>query len=312
MDQNAVIEPPVTVVRTIEEQPAAITTTIIEARPGWKFIDLAEMWRYRELLYFLVWRDVKVRYKQTVLGALWAILQPLATMVVFSVFFGRMADMSSGPVPYPLFVFAGLLPWTFFSNAVTGAGGSVVGEQNLVTKVYFPRLFIPLGTVGAGLVDFAIAMCVLVVMMLCYGRVPGVLGTVMPALPTLILSLVTAALAVGALTLALLAAALGVGVLLSALTVAYRDFRHVVPFMVQLWLFATPCIYMRTETIGPRWNAILPLNPVFGIIKNFRAAALGEPFDWYSLGISSAVAIALLVVGSLYFRRVERSFADII
>ncbi len=268
---------------------------IIEPRPGWKFLDFQEMWRYRELLYFLVWRDVKVRYKQTILGALWAILQPVATMVVFSIFFGRMAEMSAGNDPYPLFVFAGLLPWTFFSTAVTGAGGSVVGEQNLVTKVYFPRLFIPLGSVGAGLVDFAIAMCVLVVMMLGYGKMPSI---EMLALPALIL--------------ALLSAALGVGVLLAALTVAYRDFRHVVPFMVQLWMFATPCIYMRTETIGPRWNAILPLNPVFGIIKNFRAAALGESFDGYSLSISCTVALLLLALGCLYFRRVERSFADII
>jgi lipopolysaccharide transport system permease protein len=290
--------PPEVVAELRSQDPQPLiggSMTIIEARPGWKFIDVREMWRYRELLYFLVWRDVKVRYKQTILGALWAILQPLATMLVFSVFFGRMAQMPAGNVPYPLFVFAGLLPWTFFSNAVTGAGGSVVGEQNLVTKVYFPRLFIPLGTVGAGLVDFAIALCVLMVMMLCYGKLPGV-----------------GMLALPALTLALLAAALGVGVTLSALTVAYRDFRHVVPFMVQLWLFATPCIYMKTDTIGPRWNAILPFNPAFGIIKNFRAAALGEPFDWYSLSISTAVAIGLLVVGSLYFRRVERSFADII
>jgi len=271
-------------------------TTIIEPQPGWKLLDLREMWRYRELLYFLVWRDVKVRYKQTVLGALWAILQPVATMVVFSLFFGRLAQMPTGDVPYPLFVFAGLLPWTFFSNAVSGAGGSVVGNQNLVTKVYFPRLFIPMGTIGAGLVDLVIAFGVLIVLMLGYGVMPG---------PQMLL--------VPLLTLALLAAALGVGVLLSALTVAYRDFRHVVPFMVQLWMFATPCIYMRTESfLSPRWNAILPLNPAFGIIANFRAAVLGEPFDWYSLGVSTAVAVATLLIGCFYFRRVERSFADII
>lgn len=271
-------------------------TTIIEPQPGWKLLDLREMWRYRELLYFLVWRDVKVRYKQTVLGALWAILQPVATMVVFSLFFGRLAQMPAGDVPYPLFVFAGLLPWTFFSNAVSGAGGSVVGNQNLVTKVYFPRLFIPMGTIGAGLVDLAIAFGVLIVLMLGYGVMPG---------PQMLL--------VPLLTVALLAAALGVGVLLSALTVAYRDFRHVVPFMVQLWMFATPCVYMRTESfLSPRWNAILPLNPAFGIIANFRAATLGEPLDWYSLGISGTVALGFLVLGCLYFRRVERSFADII
>jgi len=270
--------------------------TIIEARPGWKFIDFAEIWRYRELLYFLIWRDVKVRYKQTVLGAMWAILQPVATMVVFSLFFGRLAELPAGSVPYPLFVFAGLLPWTFFSNALTQAGGSVVGSQNLVTKVYFPRLFIPLGAIGAGLVDYAIAFGVLVVMMLYYQVMPGVNMLLMPLL-----------------TLDLVAAALGVGVLLSALTVAYRDFRHVVPFMVQLWMFATPCIYMSTENaLNPRWNAILPLNPAYGIILNIRAVMLNKPLDLYSLGISTAVAIVCLVAGCMYFRRVEQSFADII
>jgi lipopolysaccharide transport system permease protein len=276
--------------------PSAHVTTVIEPQPGWKLLNLREMWRYRELLYFLVWRDVKVRYKQTVLGALWAILQPVATMVVFSLFFGRLAQMPAGDVPYPLFVFAGLIPWTFFSNAVSGAGGSVVGNQNLVTKVYFPRLFIPMGAIGAGLVDLVIAFGVLIVLMLGYGVMPG---------PQMLL--------VPLLTVALLATALGVGVLLSALTVAYRDFRHVVPFMVQLWMFATPCIYMRTESfLSPRWNAVLPLNPAFGIIQNFRAATLSEPFDWYSLAISSTVALGFLLLGCLYFRRVERSFADII
>jgi lipopolysaccharide transport system permease protein len=270
--------------------------TIIQARPGWKLLDLAEMWHYRELLYFLIWRDVKVRYKQTILGALWAILQPVATMVVFSLFFGRLAQMPAGDVPYPLFVFAGLLPWMFFSNAVTSAGGSVVGNQNLVTKVYFPRLFIPLGAIGAGLVDFAIAFGVLVLMMLGYGVMPG---PKMLLLPMLVLDLV--------------AVTLGVGVLLSALSVAYRDFRHVVPFMVQLWMFATPCIYMRTDSfLSPRWNAILPLNPLFGIITNFRAAMLGDPLDVDSLVVSTAVGVGCLLVGCLYFRRVEQNFADII
>ncbi|HEY2880861.1 MAG TPA: ABC transporter permease, partial [Pirellulales bacterium] len=220
------------------EVPSHFQPVIIEARPGWKFIDLAEMWRYRELLYFLVWRDVKVRYKQTVLGAAWAILQPVATMVVFSLFFGRLAQMPAGDVPYPLFVFAGLLPWTFFSNAISQAGGSIVGNQNLVTKVYFPRLFIPLGTIGAGLVDFVIAFGVLLVLMAGFKVVPSWSMLLVPLM-----------------TILLVAATLGVGVMLSALTVAYRDFRHVVPFMVQLWMFATPCVYMRTESVvSPRWN----------------------------------------------------------
>jgi lipopolysaccharide transport system permease protein len=270
--------------------------TIIERQPGWKFVDLRELWKYRELLYFLVWRDVKVRYKQTVLGAAWAVLQPFATMVVFSLFFGRLAQLPSGGLPYPLFVFAGLLPWTFFSNAISSAGGSVVGSQNLVTKVYFPRLFIPMGVVGAGLVDLAIAFGMLLVLMAWYGVAPG-FGLILVPFLAILLTL----------------AALGVGTLLSALTVAYRDFRYVVPFMVQLWMFATPCIYMPPTGIeSPRWHLVLPLNPAYGLIANFRAAALGGPFDLYSLGVSSAVTCLLLLAGCLYFRRVERSFADII
>lgn len=272
------------------------SVTIIEIQKGWMPFDLVEMWRYRDLLYFLVWRDIKVRYKQTVLGVLWAILQPVLTMVVFSLFFGRLAQMPTGDVPYPLFVFAGLLPWTFFQNAVSQAGGSIVSSQNLVTKIYFPRVFIPLGTIGAGLVDLAIAFAVLLLLMLGYG--------VMPSWKMLLVPL---------LALDLLAVTLGVGVLLSALTVAYRDFRHVVPFMVQLWMFATPCVYMRTESfLSPRWNAILPLNPVFGIIENFRASSLGQPLNYYSLSVSSAISMVFLLGGCLYFRRVERSFADTI
>src|SRR3990170_5667977 len=222
-------------------QNLRVPKTVIRPSCGWVSLRLGELWKYRELLYFLTWRDVKVRYKQTVLGAAWAILQPLATMVVFSLFFGRLAQMPSADVPYPLFVFAGLLPWTFFSNAITAAGQSIVGSQNLVTKVYFPRLIIPMGAVGAGLVDFAITLGVLIVMMLFYGVYPG-----------------WGLLLVPFLSLGLVVAALGVGTLLSALTVAYRDFRYVVPFMVQLWMFATPAVYMHAETIGnPRWQAAL-------------------------------------------------------
>lgn len=272
-----------------------LPVTVIERRPGWKFVDLAELWRYRELLYFLVWRDVKVRYKQTILGAAWAILQPLATMVVFTIFFGRLAGISTD-VPYPLFAFAALLPWTFFSNAISQAGGSVVGNQNLVTKVYFPRLFIPLGAIGAGVVDLAIAFGMLVVLMLYYGVAPGVSILLVPLL-----------------ALGLVVATLGVGVMLAALTVAYRDFRYVVPFAVQLWMFATPCIYMQPETVlGERTLALLPLNPAFGLITNFRAATLNMPLDLYSLGVSLAVSFGLLIIGCLYFRRVEATFADII
>ncbi|HUY91130.1 MAG TPA: ABC transporter permease [Pirellulales bacterium] len=273
-----------------------LPVTIIERRPGWKFVDLGEMWRYRELLYFLVWRDVKVRYKQTVLGAAWAILQPLTMMIVFSLFLGRLGNMAHGDWPYPLFVFAGLLPWTFFATAIAQAGSSVIGNQNLVTKVYFPRLFIPLGAVGAALVDLAIACGMLAVLMLYYGVWPA--GAVV-LLPVLVLMLAVAAT--------------GVGVMLSALTVAYRDFRYVVPFLVQIWMFATPTIYMQADkVVSPKWHSVLPLNPVFGLILNFRQAALGGPLDWYAFTVSSAVSLVLLLVGCLYFRRVERSFADII
>jgi lipopolysaccharide transport system permease protein len=259
-------------------------------------VDLAELWRYRELLYFLTWRDIKVRYKQTVVGAAWAVLQPLATMIAFSLFLGPLAGGATGDVPYPLFVFAGLLPWTFFSNAASTASQSIVGNQNLVTKVYFPRLIIPMGAVAGGLVDFLIASGLLGVLMACYGTGPG-----------------WAVLLAPLLVLALAVAALGVGTLLSALTVAYRDFRYVVPFMVQFWMFATPTVYLPAgAVVGPRWQLLLPLNPAYGLILNFRQAVLGGPLDYYSLAVSAAIGLALLLGGVYYFRRVERSFADII
>lgn len=285
------------------EAPAASSSaadnlpiTIIERRRGWQIFDLKELWRYRELLFFLTWRDVKVRYKQTVLGAAWAIIQPLATMVVFTVFLGQLASVPSGDFPYPLFVFAGLLPWTFFSNAITSAGQSVVGSQNLVTKVYFPRLIIPISAVGVGLVDFLIAFGMLFVLMFWYGVFPGINFLLAPFL-----------------ILGLMIAALGMGILLSALTVAYRDFRYVVPFAVQLWMFATPSIYMQADAVvSPRAQWVLPLNPAYGLIYNFRQSVLGGELDFYSLAVSSGVGMVLLLLGCLYFRRVERSFADII
>jgi len=259
-------------------------------------VDFNEIWAYRELLAFLCWRDVKVRYKQTALGGAWAILQPLMTMIVFSIFFARLANVSSGGIPYPLFAFAGLLPWTFFSNAISAAGQSVVGNERLISKVYFPRLIIPLASVGAGLVDFAVACGMLVVLMVAYGVVPTS-------------SLVLAPVMVLGLTLA----AAGVGSLLAALNVAYRDFRYVIPFLVQLWMFATPTVYMDSTSLGSGvWRWLLPLNPAFGLIANFRAVVLGGTLDLPSLGISLAVSAAMFAVGTLYFRRVERGFADII
>jgi lipopolysaccharide transport system permease protein len=272
------------------------TLTVIERRSGWQVVDLRELWRYRELLYFLTWRDIKVRYKQTALGAAWAVLQPFATMVVFSLFVGRLVEAAPGGVPYPLFVFAGLLPWNFFANGITAGGTSVVGNQNLVTKVYFPRLAIPISAAGAGLVDFAVAFGMLTVLMAYYGVMPGLGLLLAPAI-----------------LLLLVAAMLGAGILLAALTVAYRDFRHVVPFLVQFGMFATPCIYLSPDVVaGPTGQAVLPLNPAYGLILNFRQAVLGGPFDWYALAVSAAVGLGLLAFGCLYFRRVERRFADII
>ena len=219
------------------ELPAPLPVTVLERKPGWQVVDLGELWRYRELLYFLTLRDIKVRYKQTVLGAAWAILQPLATMLVFSLFFGRVAGNPSSTVPYPLFVLAGLVPWMFFSNAIAQAGQSVVGNQNLVTKIYFPRLIIPMGAVGAGLVDLAISFVMLVLMMLWYGMAPGWSFALVPFL-----------------TFGLVIAALGVGTLLSALTVAYRDFRHACPS----W-FSSGCSPRRASTCrSPRLGQSRP------------------------------------------------------
>jgi lipopolysaccharide transport system permease protein len=286
---------------TVPATPAAddLPLTVIERRSGWRLFDGRELWRYRELLYFLVWRDLKVRYKQTALGVLWAVVQPLAIMAVFSVFFHGLADLRSGGLAYPLFVFAGLIPWLFFANAITAASQSIVGNQELVTKLYFPRIIIPVGAVAAALVDFAIAFVMLLVLMPCYGW---------PYSWSL--------LWVPLVMLGLTVTAAGVGTLLAALTVAYRDFRHAVPFLVQLWMFATPTIYMRENVhLNPRWGLVLPFNPADGLITTFRRVALGLEFDGnyvYGLVVSSLVGLGLFVAGCLYFRRVERSFADII
>lgn len=286
---------------TIEEnvpegtQEIDLPIVIIQPSSPLRVMDLRELWRYRELLFFLTWRDIKVRYKQSLLGASWAILQPLTMMIVFSLFFGRIGKMPSGDLPYPIFVLAGLLPWFFFSNAL-GTAQCVVGNQNLVTKIYFPRLLIPMSAIGAGLVDFVIACGLLALMMVVFGIFPSPGIALLPVIVAL-----------------LLAASLGIGILLSALTVKYRDFRHIVPFMVQLWMFMTPAIYMHGgPSFGPTLQAILPLNPVQGLILNFRVAVLGGEFDFYALTVSGFMSILLLLVGCWYFSRVERSFADLI
>jgi lipopolysaccharide transport system permease protein len=272
--------------------------TLIRRRPGWQLVDPEELWRYRELLYFLAWRDVKIRYKQTALGVAWAVVQPLANMAVFALFVGRIAGLGRDGHHYWLFVLVGFLPWTFFANAITSASNSVVANERLVTRVYFPRLLIPFSAVGAGLVDFAIA-CGLLLVVLPFN--PPVLGwgpLMLPVVVAVILALAT-----------------GVGTLLAALTVAYRDVRFLMTFAVQLWMLATPVIYVPADYLGARAQAVLPLNPVFGLVHAFRQSVLDGGLDrygWYAFGVSSTVSLALLVAGCLYFRRVERGFADII
>ncbi|HEX8098374.1 MAG TPA: ABC transporter permease, partial [Pyrinomonadaceae bacterium] len=258
----------------------------IEPRGAWLALDLKDVWAYRELLYFLTWRDVKVRYKQTVLGAAWAVIQPLFAMLIFTLFFGRLANMPSDNIPYPIFAYAGLLPWTFFSNAVTNSGNSLVGSSNLITKVYFPRMMIPGATVCAGLLDLAIAFVLMAAMMAYYGV--GFTRNLL-MLPPLILLLTLLAL--------------GVGMWMSALNVKYRDVRYALPFLVQLWLFASPVIYP-ASMVPEKWRWVLAVNPLTGIIENFRAAVLGrKPFDWPSLAVSTVVTLVVLLYSAYTFRR---------
>lgn len=271
---------------------------LITIEPGrsWAALNLRDVWRYRELLYFLTWRDVKVRYKQTLLGAAWAILQPLLTMLIFTLFFGNLAGIGNRTegIPYPLFAYAGLLIWTFFANAVTNSGNSLVGSANLITKIYFPRMIIPGAAVGAGLVDFAIAFLILGGLMAYYRM--GLHWSIL-MLPLLL-----------ALTTLL---ALGVGMWMSALNVKYRDIRYALPFLIQLWMFVSAVIYP-SNMVGGRLRLALMLNPVAGIIENFRASLFGRPFDWTALALSLLFTFILLVYSAYSFRRMEKSFADIV
>jgi len=267
----------------------------LEPSRGFLRINLRAVWEYRELLYFLVWRDIKVRYKQTALGAAWAILQPVMTMVVFSVFFGRLAKMPSDGIPYPVFAYAALLPWQLFAYALSESGNSLISNQGLITKVYFPRLVIPISAVLAGLVDFGIAFAVLLVLMLYYGIMPTAAILLLP------LFIVFA-----------LATALAVGLWLSALNVKYRDVRYTIPFLTQIWMFATPVAYPSSLVPEP-WRALLGLNPMAGVVEGFRWALLGKATPPGPILIVSVVAvIAMLVGGLLYFRKTESTFADIV
>jgi ABC-type polysaccharide/polyol phosphate export systems, permease component len=269
----------------------------LEIKPSKGFVPLKfkELWEYRELLYFLVWRDVKVRYKQTALGAAWAVIQPVMTMVVFSIFFGRLGKLSSDGVPYPIFTFAALVPWTLFSNGLMQATNSLVGSSHLIKKVYFPRLIIPIASVLAGVVDFFLAFAVLLVLMLFYGIAPTWNTLWLPVFMFMTV-----------------AASLAVSLWLSALNVQFRDVRHVIPFLTQIWLFATPIAYSSSLLSEP-WRTLYGLNPMVGVVEGFRWALLGTDTKPGAMAaFSLAVSLVLLVSGAYYFRRMERNFADIV
>jgi len=270
---------------------------IVQIAPGrgWTALKLGELWAYRELLMFLVWRDIKVRYKQTLLGAGWAIIQPFFTMVVFSLFFGRLAGIPSDGVPYPLFAYAALVPWTFFANGLAQSANSLVSSANLIRKVYFPRLAIPIATVLAEGLDFVLAFCVLLGMMFYFGLVPTANAWWLPAL--VLLAVTTS---------------LGVGLWLSALNVQFRDVRYVVPFIAQFWMFATPIAYP-SSLLSERWRTVYALNPMVGVVEGFRWALLGtDTAPGPMIAVSAITSVLLLISGAFYFRRMERKFADVV
>jgi lipopolysaccharide transport system permease protein len=266
----------------------------IEPDARWLNLRLREVWHYRELLCFLGWRDVKVRYKQTVLGAAWAIIQPLFTMVVFSLFFGKLAQVPSDGIPYPIFAYAALVPWTFFANVLTQSSNSVVTSANLIKKVYFPRLIIPISSIFSGLVDFLFAFVVLVGLMLYFGIMPTSNVIFLPLL--VVLALITA---------------LGVGLWLAAVNVKYRDVRHAVPFIIQFWMFSTPVAYPSSLLPEP-WRTLYAINPMVGVVEGFRWALLdSNTAPGNMVLVSSLVSVLILVGGAIYFRRLEKNFADI-
>lgn len=267
---------------------------VIEPNKAWSAVDFSDLWAFRELLYFLTWRDVKVRYKQTELGVAWAIMQPFFTMLVFTLFFGRLAKVPSDNVPYPVFAYAGLLAWTFFANAITNSGNSLVGSANLITKVYFPRMLIPGAAVAAGFVDFALALIILVGLMIYYHVMVTWTLVMFPVVVLLTMLF-----------------ALGTGMWLSALNVKYRDVRFALPFLIQLWMFVSPVIYP-ASFFPEKYRWLLWLNPMTGIIEGYRSALFGLPFKWSALAVSAVMTLVMLVYSAYAFRRMEKSFADIV
>lgn len=273
-------------------KPAVVVLT---PSHGWAMLNLAELWRYRELFYILAWRDVKVRYKQTAIGAAWAIIQPFFSMVVFSLFFGMLTQMPSDRIPYPIFSYAALVPWTFFANGLTESANSLVGNANLLKKIYFPRLIIPISAIISGVIDFALAFVVLLGMMFYYGITPTIQVVWLPLL--VLLAFITA---------------LGVGLWLSGLNVQFRDVRYVVPFLVQFWLFATPIVYP-SSVVPAEWRLLYAINPMVGVVEGFRWSLLGtDTAPGPMILVSALAALLLLLSGAFYFRRLEKTFADII
>ncbi|HEX2980163.1 MAG TPA: ABC transporter permease [Anaerolineaceae bacterium] len=269
----------------------------IEPSRGWVSLSLRDLWIYRELLYFLTWRDIKVRYKQTALGVVWAILQPVLTMVVFTFIFGKLANLGPKGVPYPIFSFVAVLPWQYFSQSLNLSSNSLVGNAAMITKVYFPRLIIPISSVLGGLVDFAVAFVILIGMMVYYGIRPTFAIVFLPLF--LLLALITA---------------LGVGLWLATLNVQYRDVRYIVPFLTQFWMYATPAIYSSDllQKLGEPWISLSGLNPLMGVVEGFRWAMLGMDPPGPMIAVSAVIAVLILVSGLFYFRRVEKGFADVI
>ena len=281
----------------VPTEHAAAGPPIVIIRPpaGWATLGIRELWDYRELLFFFVWRDLKVRYKQTLLGASWAVIQPFFTMVVFSLFFGRLAKIPSDGVPYPVFSFAALVPWTFFANGLTLASNSLVANQTLLRKVYFPRLVIPISAVASGLIDFGIAFVVLLGLAARYGVTPTLHMLWLPAL--VLLALVTA---------------LGVGLWFAALNVLYRDIQYVVPFLVQVWLYATPIVYP-SSLVPERWRTLYAINPMVGVVEGFRWALLGTgTAPGPMILVSGIAAVVTLIGGMFFFRRMEKTFSDVV
>ncbi len=278
----------------VPEKTKSVPIFRIEPSRGWVALQLSELWEYRELLYFFIWRDIKVRYKQTVLGAAWAIIQPFFSMVVFSLFFGRLANIPSDGIPYPIFSYTALVPWTFFANGLSNASNSIVGNGNLIKKVYFPRLAMPITAMLSGIVDFVLAFLVLLGMMAYYG--------IMPTLNVLWLPL---------LLLLAMMVSLGAGLWLSALNVQFRDVRYIMPFLIQLWLFSTPIAYP-SSLLSETWRTLYGINPMVGVVEGFRWALLAtDTAPGLPVVVSSLMALALLISGAFYFRRMEKTFADV-